>query len=181
MRYTGVCGPGDVMVTREGPWVVSALIRLGAWLTGRPPTVNHVIIVHHKDPLTGNWVGIEGRPSGTGWCDLSQRLGDEWTNINIFQPKTNEQRYLIATAAEALVGTRYDWEAIGEAVQEATRLRIRAADEWPENAVPGAVVCSSFADWAYERVGLPNPGGAAKTRFTVPADWDQFITKEEWL
>lgn len=171
---------GDIMVTREGPWIVSALIRLGALLTRKPPTVNHVIILHHKDPLTGRWVGIEGRPSGVGWCDAEARFGQPWTNINVAQPKTAEQRLLIATAAEALVGTRYDWEAIVEAVRVATRIRLRAAAEWPDEAVPGAVVCSSFADWAYERVGLDNPGGNLVTRFTVPADWDQFITDRRW-
>lgn len=179
-RYSGGVDVGDVMVTREGPWIVSALIRLGALLTRRPPTVNHVIIVHHKDPLTNRWVGIEGRPSGTGWCDVEARLADRWTNANTAQPKTNEQRLLIATAAEALVGTRYDWEAIAEAVREATRIRVRAALEWPEDAVPGAVVCSSFADWAYERVGLGNPGGNLVTRFTVPADWDRFMIDRRW-
>lgn len=175
-RYNVGGDVGDVMVTREGPWIISFAIRLGAWLTGRPATVNHVIIIHHKDPLTGRLVGIEGRPSGTGWCDATERFGQRWTNINTRQPKTEEQRLLIAKACEALIDTRYDWIAIAEAAQEATRLRLKAAEEWPDDAVPGAVICSSLADWAYEKVGLPNPGGPALTRFTTPGHWDAFIT-----
>jgi hypothetical protein len=179
-RYEGPIGVGDVVVTREGHPLISSLIRLGAWLTGRPPTVNHVIVVHHQDPLTGRWVGIEGRPSGTGWCDVQSRLDDRWTNANTGQPKTEAQRFLVARAAEALITTAYDWAAIGDAISAAARFRVYAAAEWPEDAVPGAVVCSSFADWAYERVGLPNPGGAARTRLTVPGDWDRFITDRRW-
>lgn len=174
-RFTGEIGIGDVIVTREGHPLISWAIRLGARLMGLPANVNHVIIVHHLDELTGRWVGIEGRPSGTGWCDVSARLGHPLTNANTSQPKTEAQRYLVATAAEALVGTRYDWEAIAEAARQATRIRVRAAAEWPEDAVPGAVVCSSFADWAYERVGLDNPGGDVLTRFTTPGHWDLFM------
>lgn len=174
-RFSGEVGVGDVLVTREGPAVVSWAIRLGARLMGLPAFVNHVIIVHHRDPLTGRWVGVEGRPSGTGWCDVTARLAHPLTNANTLQPKTTDQRYLIATAAETLVGTTYDWGAIAEAARQATRLRLRAAAEWPEDAVPGAVICSSFADWAYERVGLDNPGGSLVTRFTTPGHWDQFM------
>ncbi|MEU8199307.1 hypothetical protein AB0C10_36535 [Microbispora amethystogenes] len=179
-RFTGSVDVGDVIVTREGPWVLSAAIRLGELLLGLPAKVNHVVIVHHKDPVTGKWVGIEGRPSGTGWCDVEARLAMPLTNANTLQPKTEEQRYLIARAAGTLIDTAYDWGAIAEAARQATRLRILAAQEWPEDAVPGAVICSSFADWAYERVGLPNPGGAAMTRFTTPAHWDAFMLGRQW-
>lgn len=180
-RYVGEIGIGDVIVTREGPWIISWGIRLGARLMGLPSHVNHVIIVHHRDPLTGKWVGIEGRPSGTGWCDVQARLDGPLTNANTAQPKTEAQRYLIATAAEVLVGTRYDWGAIAEAARQATRLRVKAAREWPDDAVPGAVICSAFADWAYERSGLDNPGGHVLTRFTTPGHWDRFIMEGRFL
>jgi hypothetical protein len=180
-RFAGELGIGDVIVTREGPWLISWAIRLGARLMNLPTLVNHVIIVHHVDPLTGRWVGIEGRPSGVGWTDVTARLTHPLTNANTFQAKTGEQRYLVATAAEALVGTAYDWGAIAEAARQATRLRVRAAAEWPEDATPGAVICSAFADWAYERVGLANPGGQSMTRFTTPGHWDRFMIDGEWM
>ena len=179
-RFTGLVDVGDVIVTREGPWIVSAAIRLGARLLGLPAYVNHVIIVHHRDPVTGRWLGIEGRPSGTGWCDVEARLAQSLTNANTAQPKTEAQRYLVARAAESLINTAYDWGAIAESARQATRLRLLAAAEWPEDAVPGAVICSSFADWAYERVGLDNPGGPAMTRFTTPGHWDQFMLDRGW-
>lgn len=179
-RFEGDIGIGDVLTTREGPWVVSWAIRLGARLMGLPALVNHVIIVHHRDPITKRWVGIEGRPSGTGWVDVTSRLEHPLTHANTRQPKTELQRYLVAKSAEALIGTRYDWGAIVEAARQAVRLRIRAGQEWPENAVPGAVICSAFADWAYKQVGLDNPGGKAMTRFTTPGHWDQFILAEGW-
>lgn len=173
-------GVGDVIVTREGKWWISWAIRLGQKLMGLPARVNHVIIVHHKDEMTGRWVGIEGRPSGTGWVDVESRLTLPLTSTNADQPKTEAQRFLVARAAESLVNTTYDWAAILESARVALKLRMRAADEWPENSTPGAVVCSSFADWAYERVGLPNPGGNGATRFTTPGHWDRFIADREW-
>lgn len=179
-RFKGQLGVGDVIVTREGKWWISWAIRVGAKMANLPTFVNHVIVVHHIDPLTGRWVGIEGRPSGTGWCDVEERLKHPLTNANTEQPKTEGQRFLVAKAAESLVDTAYDWEAIAEAARQATRIMLRAAAEWPEDAVPGKVICSSFADWAYEQVGLANPGGNLVTRFITPGHWDQFMIEREW-
>lgn len=178
-RYTGTVNVGDVICTREGKWWISAGIRLGARLMGLPAFVNHVIIVHHRDER-GNWQGIEGRPGGVGWVDLTERLGAPLTNANTEQPKLEDQRFLIAKAAEALVNVPYDWTTIAEHTRVALRLRRQAVQEWPEHEVPGQVVCSSFADWAYEQVGLANPGGLSLTRMTTPGHWDRFITNKEW-
>jgi hypothetical protein len=179
-RYSGLVGVGDVVCTREGKWWISGAIRLGARLLGLPSFVNHVIIVHHWDSNSNKWIGVEGRPGGVGWVDLSERLRMPLTNANTEQPKTEDQRYLIAKAAESLISAPYDWSAIAEDARIAARLWLRAAEEWPESAVPGQVVCSSFADWAYEKVGLSNPGGNAMTRFTTPGHWDRFILGKEW-
>jgi len=178
-RYTGDVNVGDVICTREGKWWIGGAIRLGARLLNLPAFTNHVIIVHHRDER-GMWQGIEGRPGGVGWVDMTERLRYPLTNANNEQPKTDAQRYLIATAAEALVNVPYDWAAIGEDTRIALRLRTRIVREWPENEVPGQVVCSSFADWAYEKVGLANPGGREQTRFTTPGHWDQFIIEKGW-
>lgn len=168
---------GDVIVTREGPWLVSNAIRLGARMLGTPAFVNHTIIVHHMDD-SGTWWGIEGRPGGVGWIDIRSRLDMPLTNANNSQTKTESDRYLIATAAEQLLGMAYDWKGIAADTAEAfhmfTRLW-RKAVEWGEDEVPAHVVCSSFADWAYEQVRLTNPGGYARTRMTTPGDWDKFM------
>lgn len=175
-------GVGDVIVTREGPWYVSAAIRLGAWLMKRPAKCNHVIIVHHQD-ADGRWWGIEGRPGGVGWIELTIRLGDTLTNANNAQPKSEEQRYLVAVASESLLGVAYDWTGIAGDVKQAVGVQRRfwlRVREWKEDETPAQVVCSSFADWAYEKVGMPNPGGYQRTRMTTPGDWDKFMINKEW-
>jgi hypothetical protein len=179
-RYTGTLAVGDVICTREGAWWISGAIRLGARLLGLPAFVNHVIIVHHWDSEHNSWVGVEGRPGGVGWVDITSRLSQPLTNANNQQEKSEGQRYLIAKAAESLLNVAYDWQAIAEDARIAARMWLRAAEEWPDDAVPGHVVCSSFADWAYEKVGLSNPGGNSQTRFTTPGHWDKFIIGKEW-
>lgn len=179
-RYSGEVNVGDVICTREGKWWISGAIRLGAKLLGLPSFVNHVIIVHHWDAQSNSWIGIEGRPGGVGWVDLTERLKAPLTNANTEQPKTEAQRYLIAKASESLLTAPYDWAGIREDVRIAARLWFRVAEEWPEDAVPGQVVCSSFADWAYEQVKLANPGGTLLTRFTTPGHWDRFMIRREW-
>lgn len=177
-RYTGQIGVGDVLVTREGHKLISGVIRLGAWLRGRPAGVNHVIVAHHTDAQGRLW-GIEGRPGGVGWRDLTAVAADRHTHANTAQPRTEAQRYLVAVAAEKLLGTPYDWDAIRADARQAMRLWTLAKD-WGDAQTPGQVVCSSFSDWCYEQVGLPNPGGNKGTRFTTPGDWAEFITHEEW-
>lgn len=189
-RFKGEIGIGDVLVTREGNPLISGFIRLGAAIAGLPAKCNHVIVVHHKDDA-GTWWGIEGRPGGVGWRDLTGPTKGVLTNANNQQPKTEEQRYLIAVAAEGALSTPYDWIAIGEHTREAlsiwdkVRRVARMKDrhlikEWNERGRPGHVVCSSLADWAYEQVGLDNPGGSRMTRLTTPGHWDQFIMDRKW-
>lgn len=174
-------GIGDVLVTREGSKWISGAIRIGAALRGLPAIVNHVIIAHHQDDKGTMW-GIEGRPGGVGWRDISQPLKWAATNANNAQPKTEEQRFLIAKAAEGLLATPYDWSAILTHVRVALSLwdEMSGFREWNETERPAHVVCSSFADWAYEQVQLPNPGGYAQTRLTAPAHWDRFMANKEW-
>jgi len=176
-----VIGIGDILVTREGSWYVSGAIRLGAKLMGLPSYVNHAIIVHHQDEQGVMW-GIEGRPGGVGWRDLTMPLKGTLTNANNLQPKTEDQRYLIAVAAESLFATPYDWAAIAEHTREALRLWevVPRIAEWKDAEVPAHVVCSSFADWAYEQVELSNPGGKSMTRMTTPGHWDRFMMRKEW-
>lgn len=182
-RFKGEVGVGDVLVTREGPWFVSAAIRLGARLAHLPTYVNHAIIVHHTDAYGTVW-GLEGRPGGVGWRDLTDVLTWSMTNANNEQPKDMRQRYLLAIAAESMLRTPYDWKTIEEHTRAALLERLwRRSDriEWVEGERPGHVVCSSYADWCYEKVGLANPGGEKLTRLTTPGHWDKFIMEKEWL
>jgi hypothetical protein len=102
------------------------------------------------------------------------------TNANNQQPKTETQRLLIATAMESMLNVAYDWGGILTDAQRAVHGFWQSADEWSYGQKPSAVVCSSLADWAYEQVNMPNPGGQAKTRLTTPGDWDAFMLWEEW-
>jgi hypothetical protein len=184
-RFSGTIDVGDVLVTREKGWPWSDLIRLGEAFAHTPALCNHVIIAHHMDEQGTFW-GIEGRPGGVGWRDLSEPLGWPLTNANNAQPKTREQRLEIAVCCEALLGTPYDWAGIAEDTRNALtgfwggHWAPQIAGEWSDGQTPAHVVCSSLADFAYEKVGLLNPGGTRRTRMTTPGDWDKFCIKQEW-
>lgn len=182
-RYSGSLDIGDVIVTREKGWPWADLIRLGAWMQDTPAMINHVIIVHHVDDLGRLW-GIEGRPGGVGWRELTGGGPAMWplTNANNDQPKTELQRYVAAKTCEAALGRPYDWAGIAEDVREALGRwwAPQTTGEWSEGQTPAHVVCSSLADLAYEKAGLANPGGYKRTRFTTPGEWDRFMTRKEW-
>lgn len=175
-RFSGSVDIGDVLVTREGPWWISGSIRFGARLRNRPAFCNHAIVVHHRDEAGTLW-GIEGRPGGVGWRDLSGPLSWSLTNANNHQPKTPDQRAKIAAIMVQMLGRPYDWKGIAEDTRQALHLAWgkSLALEWADGERPGQVVCSSLADYAYEEVGLPNPGNGKITRATTPGDWDQFM------
>lgn len=178
-RFSGELLPGDVMCTRTGGWA-GKLIRFGAALMGRSNLVNHVVIVHHID-IGGTVWGIEGKPGGVGWVDVTEAGKSWYTNANTAQPKTWAQRGAIATYAEQLLGTEYDWTAIVQDAMTSLHLdKLWRRSEFKTGKVPAHVVCSSFADWVYEEVGLASPGKADSTRYTTPADWDLFIMEEAW-
>jgi hypothetical protein len=172
--------PGDVLVTRTATGWGGRLIRLGAALLDKSNARNHVVIVHHLDKSGTLW-GVEGRPGGIGWVDVAGYAKDRWTLDNRSQPKSVTQRQLVAEQAEALLQRPYDWSAIArDGMASIHADRLWAIPEWADGQVPGHVVCSSYADWLYEKAGLPNPGGNSVTRFTTPADWDAFIQTRAW-
>lgn len=156
------------------------LIRFGAALRGKPNLVNHVVVVHHRDAGGTLW-GVEGRPGGVGWVDISVYGNYPYTSANNLQPKSPSQRLRVAQLAEQLLGTSYDWTAIVAAAMESLRLNILwKRQDLKSGAVPADVICSSFADWIYEEVGLASPGKSDGTRYTTPGDWDEFILEERW-
>lgn len=170
---------GDVMVTRNnypGSWFV----RMGQRILGKSPLVDHVIIIHHIDAAGVLW-GIQGQPGGVGWVEIEKFRSDPFANANVEQPKNTYQRTRIVELSEGMLGTEYDWVGIVLDGMHAIGASIlwRARD-WKTGLVPAHVVCSSFADYIYEVVQLPNPGRDENTRGTMPGDWDDFIVKKGW-
>ncbi len=171
---------GDVLVTRSN-YKGSFFVRLGACLRGRSGKVDHVIVVHHRDDAGTLW-GIEGTPSSVGYVQLKRYADDKYANANVDQPKTAAQRTQIATLAEGMLGTPYDWAGIVlDGMREIGAEELWHSREWPDGLKPSHVVCSSFADYIYEVVELANPGGSTQTRGTEPSDWDDFISDRQWL
>lgn len=168
---------GDVLLIRNPSNFFSRLIRLGSALRDRSNRVNHVAIVHHVDP-TGTVWAIEGRPGGVGWVNANLYLANRRTVTNAAQPKTPEQRYAVGVAAEAMVGTPYDWPGIARDAMQALGLE----QLWPLHRgwkqPPEQVVCSSLAAWVYDQVDLGRPPGEA--REVTPGDWDDYLQAEGW-
>lgn len=173
--------PGDIVVVRT-PGFFAWIIRLGQMLQGKPDLDNHVAMFHHTaDGM--NWY-LEGRPGGLGWrvfrADADGYASSPWSVSNSAQPKTDAQRIRLCYRMEAMIGRPYDWEAIEGDAAEALRL----PEVWPKwgdaTQIPGHVVCSSSAAWAYREEGMAAPvlGGG---RFTEPADWEAFCTQEAWV
>ncbi|HEY2641670.1 MAG TPA: hypothetical protein VGI66_17510 [Streptosporangiaceae bacterium] len=163
-------GVGDVLAVRTTGLAVF-MIRLGAALRGKPDLSNHIAVVHHTDSHGTTWC-IEGRPGGVGWRDAGDYLASPYTLSNRHQEKTEIQRFAVATACEAMLGTPYDWAAI--VADGAVDLHLGTA--WIPGAdgkVHGHTVCSALAAYAYDKAGLKRPPGAQRT--DQPADWDGFI------
>lgn len=169
-------GVGDVLAVRTtgvGAW----FIRLGARLRGLPHSANHVVVAHHVDPR-GVMIGLEGRPGGVGWVDMTDYLASPATVDNRAQPKTAEQRYRVAKSAEAMLGAAYDWPAIAALAGYDAGLPLVEDLDWHDgHSAPLHVICSAYAAYLYGTAGLPHPVGE---RFVQPADWVQFINDKEW-
>jgi hypothetical protein len=170
-------GVGDVLCTR-GNSRAAFLIRLGAAFRDRPNSVNHVAVVHHLD-ANGVWWAVEGRPGGVGWVDATSYLTSPWTISNAEQPKDEGQRKQVADTVVQMLGTPYDWHGIAADAFEA--LHLKRLWKPRHGTVPGHVVCSSLADYAYAAANLPNPGKVGFDDDTTPGDWAEFITLRRWL
>lgn len=172
--------PADIIVVRT-PGFFSWVIRFGQMLQGKPDLRNHVAMFHHADPES-NWY-LEGRPGGLGWHvfrkDQDGYAGSAWSVSNAAQPKTDAQRQAAVLTMERMVGRPYDWEAIEGDAAGALKL----PELWPKwgdgSQIPGHVVCSSSAAFAYRAALLPAPELGAG-RFTEPGDWDAFIMTGGW-
>jgi len=176
MGARDILRPGDVLIVRTGG-TAGELIRIGEELTGKAGPDNHVAVLHH---WAGNvpW-GLEGRPGGVGWRDLRCYLASEWTVNNCAQPgRTDLQRSRVADQAKALLGTAYDWGAIGGDTLAALHIHLWNL-RWPHGQAPGEVVCSSYAAWLYAQAGWDHPS-TGDERECEPADWTAFALKHHY-
>jgi hypothetical protein len=172
---TGV-KPGDLLCVRS-PGLAGKLIRIGEEMASQPGLANHVAIVHHLDAHGTCWT-LEGRPGGVGWRQADDYLKSPYTVTNIGQPKTLTQRSAVCKTAEAMIGTAYSWEAIAADAGMAFGLK----DIWAEKVngtLPGGIVCSSLAAYAYDRNSLAAPNPADYAHVT-PADWVALIMEHGW-
>lgn len=183
MTWQDRLAPGDVLIVDGTSWA-SRLIEIGAVLEG-DPAASHVAVYHHTDKTGRRWV-IEGRPGGVGWADAAPYLAAKTTIANTGQPKAGGQRDVVCHVMERLLGTPYDW-AGGIAADTAAALHLPV--DWAENdpatgTLPGAVVCSSAAAYAYDTAHLDNPGTHGVTgpvyRRVVPGDWAKLIVSQGW-
>lgn len=173
--------PGDVVIVEMGIWIVRVMIWVQALFTGKAKysKAGHIIVVSHVDSDGRLW-GIEGRPGGIGWADLSKRNG-KWGVSNVDQPKTAEMRVRLVDSMTALLGSKYDYPAYLKLAMDMVGITPRWTVEYTEEDVPVSYICSAVADQIYEANGLPNPGGNNNTRFTTPADWAQFVDTKGWI
>jgi hypothetical protein len=174
--YITGLGPGDVIVVRTDG-IESELIRFGAAMLDKDNLENHVAGFHHFDPTGVPW-GIEGRPGGVGWVDLTSYLNNVFTITNKGQPKTDTQRTDLCRIMEQMLKVGYDWDAIGEDALIDLRIPDLWAEKW-NGLAPAHVVCSSLYAWAYDKVHLEHPT-SEDMRHIQPADWADFIIEDRF-
>lgn len=174
--------PGDVWAVRTSG-AAARLIRFGTalrYLFGGGDNLsdldNHVVIVTHQ--TAGVWFGVEGRPGGVGWADLTRYLNDPTTISNAAQPKTDAQRAAIVALVPEVLGTPYDWSAIMRSAAADLHIPELFQRNWNDKGIPGHVICSALADWMNEHVGLASP---KPDQDCQPSDWVAFIDRKDWL
>lgn len=162
--------PGDIVAVRTSGFA-GGMIRFGAALLDKPNLDNHIAMLHH---YVGDvpW-GIEGRPGGVGWVDMTHYINSPYTISNKNQPKTQAQRDGVCAVIKGMLGTPYDWGAIEQDAARDLRLPELWEEKW-DGVAPGHVVCSSLAVWGYAKEGLAHPG-QEDLRHIQPADWTGWI------
>lgn len=179
MRVPAEVRPGDVLAVDTGTSAGNVAIRVG-WLLKRRDWswANHCVIAHHW--TAGVFWGIEGRPGGVGWVDLTAR---DWRHLshNADQPKSDDQRARVCEWAEkTILGRAYDWSAIERHALDALGVPDLFRDDWNGQGVPGQVVCSSVCALAYDQVGLSRPLPGEGGRYVAPGDWERHNRRRSW-
>jgi hypothetical protein len=163
--------PADIVAVRTGGWAGTA-IRFGQALLGKPNLDNHIAIAHHLDTSGKFWWLLEGRPGGVGWAD-SRKYKTALMVNNCGQPgRSAGDRARVADAAKAMIGTKYDWQAIADDTLRSFRMPDLWADSWKEGVAPAQVVCSSYALYLYGIVNWDRP--LVHARDCEPGDWTQW-------
>lgn len=170
---------GVVMCVRT-PGLPATMIRFGAGLIDEDNLINHIAVLDHVD-ADGTWWAIEGRPGGVGWADASSYLKSPYTLTNQHQltKATSEQRLAICTTMQGLLGTPYDWRAIGEDAVRDLHLSDLWGEKWKGSVAPGHVVCSSVAAYTYKKLGLGYPSDVDLAH-VQPADWADYIIEQRY-
>lgn len=166
--------PGMVLCVRTSGAPAEA-IRFGAALIDASDLENHVAVLDHQDKHE-TWWAIEGRPGGVGWVDATAYLESPWTLSNQGQPLDTGQQMDICKTMQALIGTKYDWEAIledGLRDLHVPDIDKMWGDKW-HGVAPGHVVCSSASVWAYMKNHANYPKNIDPAH-VQPADWADFI------
>lgn len=169
---------GDVYVVRTAG-IPAWLIRWGAALRDQPNLGNHVAIMHHFDAAGVPW-GLEGKPGGVGWVDMRRYVNSRWTTSNAEQPRDPASRLVVAKNMEAMIGTKYDWQAIADDAFHALGIPALFAEDWHGQGSPGHVVCSSYAAWQYHEQGWAHPN-TDHERHCAPSDWTKFNMTKGWI
>jgi hypothetical protein len=170
-----VLKPGDVFSVRTS--TNEDTIEFGEAMQGKPNLDNHVAGMHHWDGDIP-W-GLEGKPGGVGWVDMRNYIGHPFAYNNCLQPnRIDTARILVAADGEKLLGTRYDWEAIGGDTLEALHVKLYHLT-WTNGTVPGMVVCSSYWAYLYGIANWRHPS-TGDERMCEPADWLNFIIQNNY-
>jgi len=170
VTYTIEPRPGLVLCVRTAGFG-GEMIRFGAALIGASDLENHILVLDHKTGDT--WWGVEGRPGGVGWVDATAYLESPWTLSNQGQEVTLSKANSICRKMRGLLGTPYDWRAIGEDALRDLHLSTMWAEKW-HGVAPAHVVCSSVAAYAYSVAELAYPKQTDLPHIQ-PADWADFI------
>jgi hypothetical protein len=175
MKAHDILHPGDVFAVRTSD--KQDIIEFGEGLQGKPNLDNHVAgFVKWDGDIP--W-GLEGRPSSVGWVDMRKYIGhpQSWNNCN--QPaRTTAGRDLVVKDSVAMIGTKYDWEAIGGDSLLALHIKLYHLT-WKDGTVPGQVVCSSYWAYLYHAVRWAHPS-TNDERMCEPADWTSFIISNNY-
>lgn len=161
--------PGDILAVRTSG-LAGRLIRFGQAMLGKPNLDNHIAVAHHPDTSGRFWWLLEGRPGGVGWAD-SRKYSTSLMVNNCAQPdRSIIARDTVARAAVAMIGTKYDWQAIADDTLRSFRMPDLWANSWKAGVAPAQVVCSSYALYLYSTIArwdCPQVNG----RDCEPGDW----------
>lgn len=168
--------PGDVLVVAARSAVMLALTGW-IWLLQRRvrryARWNHIAVYHHTDDAGTQW-SIEAQPGGVAWRRVDT-LGRVMTNAD--QPKTDEQRAIIAAGVASMLKMPYDWTAIeADAFRNLADSGVSWTMEWDGDRPPVHVICSSLASYWQWQAKLAGPHSWK----TEPPEWAMFVDRRGW-